>query len=436
MSYRRSLISFHSWKNRFILWAGALVVGGLSAIFAVGSDWVTAWHDELLAQFPYFALIVTPLGIMVVAWATRRLFPGAQGSGIPQAIAALQSTDPAFRTKVMSLRIVFGKLLLTMVGLFSGASIGREGPTVHISAAGMYWIGRFAKFPSHMMERGLIMAGGAAGIAAAFNTPVAGIIFAIEELARSFEERSSGVLLTAVVLSGVIAMGTMGNYSYFGSTDASLQNLQDWIAVPVCGVVGGLLGGTFSRLLITGAQQLRPAIRRWPLQVAAVCGILLVVIALASGDTTYGTGYAQAEAILTGHGSLPHSFPIAKMLATLVSYLSGVPGGIFSPSLAAGAGIGSELAPLIPSAPVAAVVILAMAAYFTGVVQTPITASVIVMEMINNHTMILPIMATAFIAMGASKIVCRTSVYHALAEEFTGSHAKPEPSQSAPPPSA
>jgi len=111
-----------------------------------------------------------------------------------------------------------------------------------------------------------------------------------------------------------------------------------------------------------------------------------------------------------------------------VSYYSGIPGGIFSPSLSAGAGLGADLARFIPYAPVATVVLLGMVGYFTGVVQTPLTATVIVMEMVNDQAMVFPIMATAFIALGASKLVCRTPVYWSLAEEFLGTSltSKPE----------
>jgi len=125
--------------------------------------------------------------------------------------------------------------------------------------------------------------------------------------------------------------------------------------------------------------------------------------------------------IMTGGGELPASYPVLKMLATLGSYLSGIPGGIFSPSLATGAGLGSTLSVLMPDTETGAVIILGMVGYFTGVVQTPITALVIVMEMTQDTALVLPLMATAFIAYITSRIVCPESLYPELAKTFLDS---------------
>lgn len=417
MAYRRTLLSLSHWKTRLVLWTGAVLVGAVAAAFSLAGDYVAEWQILLRDHSRYLPLLLTPAGLMLAAWLTRRFFPGAEGSGIPQTIASLESSDRDVRSRVLSLRTTLGKMGLTLLGLFSGASIGREGPTVHLGASIMYGLGRFARFPHHLMERGLIMAGGAAGVGAAFNTPVAGVLFAIEELARSFEERSSGVLLTAVIVAGVVAVALLGNYSYFGSTDASLHSASDWLAVPICGIVGGLLGGIFSRGLIAGRRLLVPVTRSRPVLFAGLCGLVLVGLALLGNDATYGTGYFEARAIVTGQEASPW-FGLSKILATVVSYLSGIPGGLFSPSLSAGAGIGAMLAQWIPGTPVTAVVLLGMVAYFSGVVQTPITASVIVMEMTANHAMILPIMSTAFLAMATSRLICRHPIYQALAQDF------------------
>ncbi len=117
-------------------------------------------------------------------------------------------------------------------------------------------------------------------------------------------------------------------------------------------------------------------------------------------------------------------FPVLKWLATLASYLTGVPGGIFSPSLATGAGLGADLAPLLPKVPLATMIVLGMAGYFTGVTQSPLTGAVIVMEMVNDHALILPLLATAFLAMGVSRVLCDQPLYQALTAPFL---AKPEP---------
>jgi H+/Cl- antiporter ClcA len=412
------IFSVRDWKTRLIFWAGALAVGLIAALFAMASNRVMALQSRIVGYSPWWSFLLSPSVMIAVVFCTRHLFPGTQGSGIPQAIAALRSENDGLRRRTLSLRIAAGKLLLTLMGFLGGASIGREGPTVHIGASIMYSLGRFTKFPPHYIRHGLIMVGGAAGIAAAFNTPIAGIIFAIEEMARFYEERATGLLLVAVIIAGLAALALMGNYAYFGESNTSLTGVHSWVAVLMCGVVGGLLGGAFSRMLLEGMRLLRPRMARYWLAVAAASGLAIALIGLLSGGSSYGTGYDQARHILLGHGAVDWTFPFYKIGATMSSYLSGAPGGIFSPSLSIGAGLGGDLSLLMPYVPMSAVVLLGMVGYFTGVVQTPLTASVIVMEMVDDRSMVFPVITTAFIALGASKLMCKTPIYWALAEEF------------------
>jgi chloride channel protein, CIC family len=416
--FGKDLFSVETWKARLVFWAGAVVVGLVAVFFAKAADFANALFRDLVAYSPWLPLVVTPLALMGVAWLTVHLFPGSQGSGIPQAIAALEMQGETLRRTVLSLRIVIGKIALTVLGLMSGASIGREGPTVHIGASIMFSIGRLAKFPYHYLDRGLILAGGAAGIAAAFNTPLAGIVFAIEEMSRSFEERTSGTLITAVVIAGVTAVAILGNYTYFGATDAAMGAQSPWPAVFLCGVVGGFMGGLFSLMLIEGSRRLAPWHRRHPLSIAILCGLAIAVIGVLSGGQTYGTGYHEARTLLTQSGVLDDGFFFYKLLATVASYLSGIPGGIFAPSLATGAGMGEMLGGLLPSTPMAVVILFGMVGYFAGVVQTPITAFVIVMEMTANNKLVLPLMATAFIGYGVSRLICPNAIYRELAAAF------------------
>jgi H+/Cl- antiporter ClcA len=415
-------LSPRRWKRRLVFWGGGVAVGAAAVVFAIGSEQAHIQFHRLVAVSPFLPLLVTPLGFALVAFATRRIFPGSQGSGIPQTIAALELHEPEQRHKVLSLRIAFGKIGLTLVALLSGASVGREGPTVQIGASLMHAFGGWARFPRYEVERGLILAGGAAGVAAAFNTPLAGIVFAIEEMSRSFEQRTSGTILTGVVVAGVVSMALLGNYTYFGHTEAVLPLDRAWLAVVMCGMAGGLLGGLFSRFLIEASEGLPGRLGRLmkerPVVFAAWCGFALALIGLLSGGLTYGTGYNEARAIVEGSEQLPWDYGVLKLLATAVSYISGIPGGIFAPSLAVGAGFGQNIAALMPYAPAGAVVVLGMVGYFAGVVQAPITAFVIVMEMTDNHEMVLPLMATAFIGHVSSRLVCDRPLYKTMAENF------------------
>lgn len=415
---KRRLLSTKKWKVRLVFWFSALSIGAVAALFAILSTHSDEFYLQLYQSHPYIAYSLPPAGLALIAWLTRHVFIGTEGSGIPQAIAALSMSSHALRSQVLSLKVAVGKIFLTCLGLLSGASIGREGPTVHVGASIMYTLRKYLpQLRSHDMTRALILAGGAAGISAAFNTPLAGVIFAIEEMSRSFEERKSGTLLIAVVLAGITALAILGEYTYFGKTTATLPLSSAWIAVLVCGVVGGLLGGLFSSTLIYGTRRIANYIGQYPVRVAFSCGLVLSLLGFLSNGQTFGTGYYEAKNLVTG-GEATLSYPLYKFLATVASYLSGIPGGIFAPSLSIGAGLGADLAQLMPSIPFSAVVMLGMVGYFTGVVQTPITAFVIVMEMTASSSLLMPLIATALIAKGISHLVCPTPIYQALAEAY------------------
>lgn len=408
--------------RQLLFWGGALLTGAVAVVFAYGSDEAQKffrWAAHESALWPWLA---PPLGLALIAWLTRHVFPGSQGSGIPQTIAALSLPDVASRDRLLSIRIAVGKILLTVAGLASGASAGREGPTVHIGACIMHSIGKCARFSAADLDRGLILAGGAAGIAAAFNTPLAGVVFAIEELYRSFEEKTSGTILTAVIIAGLTSMSLVGNYTYFGMTDVSLGAASMWLAVPVCGVLGGIGGGLFARAMLGLRNRLpgRLGLLREssPVAFALCCGAGVAVIGWVSHGMTFGTGYAEARALVQQEALPTNDFAILNALATLMTYASGIPAGIFAPSLAVGAGLGGTLSLYMHFAPAAAIVLLTMAAYFSGVVQAPLTALVIITEMTGDRTMALPLMAATLLGRGVSALVCRESLYRGLSLGF------------------
>jgi H+/Cl- antiporter ClcA len=263
----------------------------------------------------------------------------------------------------------------------------------------------------------VMVAGAGAGVAAAFNTPLAGVAFAIEELAAAYEQRMTLLVMTAVLIAGMIAQGVAGDYVYFGIVGQTLPLGTVLIVAPVAGVLGGASGGLFSRLTLWFA---RGGARRisggQPLALALVCGLIVAVLGIATG-TTWGTGYAPASAMIHGQATSLWFGP-AKFASTLLTTAAGLPGGIFSPSLATGAGVGNLLHALFPSEPAGAVILLGMVAYFTGVVRAPLTAVIIISETTGSRGLMLPLLAAAIIAEGAAALVCRERLYHGLAQGF------------------
>lgn len=420
---RRSRVfwgSFSLWRPRLIFWCGALAIGVVSVGFAKLADLAQHGFTSMTTagEWNYLIpLLITPAGFALSAYLAMRFLPNAQGSGIPQAIAARHLKDEEDRGRLLSLRIAFGKILLTVFGLLCGASIGREGPTVQVGASIMLAAGRFGGMAQ---ARGLILAGSAAGIAAAFNTPLAGIVFAIEEMGRTYEARTNGLVLAAVIISGLAALGLSGSYHYFGSTSVAPVQMRDWALVLACGIGGGALGAIFSGM----AQHFGQRIRRWaqpePMKrmvlLALCCGLAIAAIGVLSGGYTFGTGYEQAKGAVQGE-ALPHLFFLEKFAAGFLSMLSGIPGGIFAPSLSVGAGLGSTLGSLLGTS-IALAAVLGMAGYFAGVVQAPMTAFVIILEMTGDHEAVIPIMAVSMLGYLTSRILSREPLYHGLSRVF------------------
>ncbi len=408
------------WRPRLVFWAGALAIGVISVAFAKLADLAQHLFHVVTGTegwTTYLPLVIAPLGFVFCAYIATRFFPNSQGSGIPQAIAARHLTDEDDRFRLLSLKMVVGKILLTVIGLFSGASIGREGPTVQVGASLML---QAARWGGMAHARGLILAGSAAGIAAAFNTPLAGIVFAIEEMGKSYESRANGLVLTAVILSGLAAMGLVGNYTYFGESSAATTGFSDWLLVILCGIGGGTFGACFSAGALTASRR----IRRWAasapllrmLQLAAICGLAVAVIGVVSGGMTFGTGYEQARGAVEGN-ALPWYYFLEKLLAGFLSMISGIPGGIFAPSLSVGAGFGSAVGQLIGSN-IGLASILGMAGYFAGVVQAPMTAFVIILEMTGSQNSVIALMCTSMLGYGTARIISHEPLYHALSRVF------------------
>lgn len=403
------------WRRRIAILGGAIVIGLVALAFAAASDTAGQLFRQLATHWWWLPLILTPAGFALIVWITRRLAPAAAGSGIPQVIAAAR--DPAVATAALvSGRTVLTKVVLTFAALLLGASVGREGPTVQVSAAVMAYAHRLMAIP---LRASVFVAGGAAGVAAAFNTPLAGVAFAIEELAAAYEQRMTLLVMAAVLIAGMVSLGLAGDYVYFGVMRQTLGVSQAVVAAPVAGLLGGLAGGLFSRLMLAaGTSAYAPIawLRSRPIIMATLCGMIVATTGVATG-LTWGTGYETANAVIRG-ADVPLWFGAAKMLATLATALSGLPGGIFAPSLSVGAGLGDMLRSLLPGYPPGAVVLLGMVAYFTGVVRAPLTAVIIISETTASRGLMLPLVAAALVADFTAQLVCKERLYHGLSQRF------------------
>lgn len=418
----RNLLSIPHWKSRLLLWGAASAVGAAAVAFAGIADLAQLALRRLLQHWAWCPWLLAPIGFSAIAWMTRRYFLGAEGSGIPQTIYALRPDAGDKGRLFLRPKVVIGRVFLAAAGLLCGGSIGREGPTVHVGAVIVQSVSRW--MPHGRLDaqrRALVLAGGAAGVAAAFNTPLAGIVFAIEELSKSFEERASGTTLTAVILAGVVAIALVGDYTYFGQPTIAAPAHAISLMILTLATACGIAGGIFSRLTLSAVRRLPGAVGRLqkerPVLFALCCGLGVAALGSMSGNLTYGTGYGEARSIIEGHAHLPWLYAPARAMATLLSYLSGIPAGLLAPSLSVGAGFGQFLADIWGQPSTVYFAILGMCGYLAGVTQAPLTSLVIVMEMTAQHAMVLPLMVTAALATAVSKLIT-PPLYQSLADRY------------------
>ncbi len=366
---------------------------------------------------PYLPLIIVPLSFAMICYLANHYFLGIDRGGIPQSKYALTTKNLAIRNRILSLRAVAGKFVLTAASFLCGASVGLEGPIIFMSTAMTYALSRsrIPIFKEHLNQSLVIMTGGVIGIAVAFNAPLSGISFVIEEHHRAFGTKLSRILIPPIIMSTIIIDLFIKRTQYFSATSHYSFSLKDWFIVPFVAVVGGLLGGLFSRLLfhcIHYLSHLKQA--RQKIFFAALCGLLVAIVGLISNGNSYGAGFFEADKLIVGQGYLAMSFTWFKMLSTFLSYISGIPGGILSPSLTIGASLGNLMSLLFPESGHNLVIILSMLAYFTGVLQTPMTCLLIVLEMTGRHDLVVPMMATAWFAKITSSVIFKTPLYQAL----------------------
>lgn len=418
---RQELYDWRLWTGRGVVLAFAALAG----LTVVALTWMT---EQAFEQFTAFEksfwwgpLLWTPASTAAIVWLTRRYAAGAAGSGIPQVMAALTPDVPkTARHLYVSVKLSVAKMLLATWGLLAGLSLGREGPSVQIAAGVMHHARRWLPTRSQVSEHGLMLAGGAAGIAAAFNTPLGGVMFAIEELSRKPEQRSNGLLLAAIVLAGLMAVSVYGNSTYFGVI--RVQNLGAALLLPglLVALCSGVAGGLFARLMVISlagrsGDWFSRFRQKAPVRFAAACGLAVAVLGLVSHGDTFGSGYNHTRAMLEGNGEASPLYVLLKFVATWITAWAGVPGGLFAPALAIGGALGNDIAHLTAYGNAPTLIALGMAGFLAAVTQAPLTAFIIVMEMVDGHALVLSLMASALIASGVSRLIS-VPLYAALAD--------------------
>jgi chloride channel protein, CIC family len=410
------------WQpRRGLAIAEASIIGLVAAFSAVllkvGSGWLGTWRVQSTQFCP--AWIILPLVGMILGflagWLVQRFAPEAAGSGIPQVKASLANVPIK-----LSWRVAIVKLLSAIITLGAGIALGRQGPTVHVGAGLAAGLSRWVPTsPDH--RRQMIAAGAGAGLAAAFNAPIAGVLFIVEELLHDLSGLTLGTAIIASFIGGVISRLLGG-----GSLDLNLKLVtsSSQFSIPdipfflVLGILAGLLGALFNWGLIFSIKIYRRLHVSLPLRVAlaGLCsGIFIALLPASFRDYT-----GLREYIITGKADPPLvaiAF-VAQFLLSLVAFGSGAPGGLFAPSLILGSTLGSLVgmgeAQILGDSSIATYALAGMGGFFSAVSKVPITAIVIVFEMTTDFNLVLPLMIVSVTSYLVADKVIPGSLYEKL----------------------
>ncbi|MBS1961153.1 MAG: chloride channel protein [Bdellovibrionales bacterium] len=452
------LLDQRAWLRDVPFWVAATLAGftavGIASLCKIGEG----VPRHLAERHPYALFLVMPIAF-AAAWALVFFFaPEAKGSGIPQVMAAVElhskhKNSPEVE-ELVSIRTVAVKFVSAIVILLGGGAIGREGPTIQISAGVFRLIGeRFTFFEAgrKLKPEVWLVTGSAAGIAAAFNTPLGGLVFAIEELTSVHFASFRTSLITAVIISGIASQWVSGTYLYLGYPTIPMVGAKTVLWALAIGVIAGSGGAIFGRILYSMSAFRNRVAPDWRKKLLFAAGLGLVGAALAVFFDPRGLGggreavidllFKKAPLPLAG-GTRPgidnadFGLAISRFVSPILAYITGSAGGIFAPSLAAGGSLGYLIGDLFRPELANLFVLLGMIGFLTGVTHAPFTSFVLVLEMTDRHTAILPMMATALIASGVAKRWHPHSFYervkHDYMEKFTAAEANPIPPASTP----
>ena len=424
-------------NERQRLFAVTILAGGLCGLAAVAFHISINWAESLMIDranaasgnsWIYWTILTPGIGGLIAGLGLTYLAPAAAGSGIPQVKVAF-----TFRHGLITFRETLGKFFLCAFQIGSGASLGLEGPTVQICAGVSSFLARAARLgPAN--RRRMTSVGMAAGIAAAFNAPIAAITFTLEELIGDLDQTMLTGVIVAAALSAVIENTILGRNPVFHvSRVYQLGNASSLLWYAVLGVLAAVVSLTFTDSLLWLRLQFRglTAVPKWihPAIGGIATGCLAVVaLQLFHLNGIAGDPYKTLTLALTGSmGTLPVlamlAFCFLKLAATVFSYSSGGSGGIFAPSLFMGAMLGGVVGYIDvavfhhSSDAIGAFAVVGMGAVFAGVVRAPMTSVLIVFEMTGGYGLVLPLMIANMTAYALARHWRHTSIYEALLEQ-------------------
>jgi chloride channel protein, CIC family len=429
---RLAQVDLHEHEDKILLLL-ALVISAVVGLIVVTFVAVTERMSRVLLEAGPMKRVLSPLlGSLVGGWLLYRFFPDARGSGIPQTRVAL-----VLHKGVIGIRTIVGKFICSSISLGSGVALGREGPSVHIGAGLASVAGRSLGL-SEENVRSLIPVGTAAAVAAAFNTPLAAVLFTLEEILADLHARVVGSVVIGAATSWIVLRLILGDEPLFHVPPYQLVHPLEFLVYAVLGVLGGLVSTAFVKLLLWERSRFSRTKPRWQPFMPAVGGLSVGLLALISPGVL-GVGYNLVTQALNGQMALKVMLllMVLKLVATATCYGSGNAGGIFGPSLFIGAMLGGAVGniahTLVPdhTGSAGAYALVGMGCAFAGIVRTPMTSVIMIFEVTRDYTIIVPLMIANLCSYVLAQKLQKLPIYEALSRQdgitMPSADHRPEP---------
>lgn len=407
-------------------WVASLATGIVAVFYARFFALAEQTSRFFLHNFNWWFFLIAPFCFLGSWYIVKKIAPFARGSGIPQVMASIELATPTQHDKVdrlLNVKIIFVKIISSLVMVLGGGVIGREGPTIQIAGSVFRFINVILpKWWPKISKQNMIMTGAASGLAAAFNTPLGGIVFAVEELTRRHISYFKTALFTAVIIAGLTAQALLGPYLYLGYPQVDGTSFSIFFWIMIVALLGGLLGSGMSKLILLMLKWIS-SFRLNGYRVAYIifCGLLVAATAYFIDERAVGSGKDLMTGILfTNEKHVAWYYPILRTAGIAISFTTGGAGGVFAPSLSAGASLGSVFAGWLDmgAADSNLLILAGMVAFLTGVTRTPFTSAILVLEMTDRHNVIFHLMLAGMLSGIISYLVDRRSFYDHLKVQY------------------
>jgi H+/Cl- antiporter ClcA len=403
-------------------WIASLFTGLIAVFYSKLFLLAESTTDSLFKSYHWLFFVITPTCFLMAWWLVVRFAKYAGGSGIPQVMAAIELANPRDHGKIrrlLSIRVIVIKIISSLFMILGGGVVGREGPTIQIAGSVFRKVNQLLpEWWPKISKRNMIMTGAAAGLAAAFNTPLGGIVFAIEELTKTHLSYFRTALFTAVIISGLTAQALFGPYLYLGYPSITALSSYIFLAVILVSIVAGLGGSITGRVLIkiiSWKSHLKA--KKQQIIFVLICGLMVALLGFISGTELIGSGkIIMTKMLFSTDKSLSWYAPFIRMTGSIFSFSTGAAGGIFAPALSSGACIGSVLSGWmhLSDSETNLLILSGMVGFLTGITRTPFTSSIIVLEMTDRHNLIFYLMLAGMLSGMVSLLIDKQSLYDHL----------------------